>query len=51
VRRDIYSGPVCGLSAQGRYLVFATTLDEAEFRRTFSRFRILFYGDPALREK
>lgn len=51
IHRDFYRGPVCGLEAEGRYLVFATTLSEPEFRRTFSRFRILFYGDPRLRAR
>jgi hypothetical protein len=43
VERDgIYSGPVHCVEAEGRYLVFATTLSDDEFRKRLERFRILF---------
>jgi arabinofuranosyltransferase len=42
VDRPIYSGPLRCVEADGRFLVFATTLDDAAFRQRFSRFRILY---------
>ncbi len=41
VQRDFYQGPVCFVEAEGRYLAFATTLEEDEFRRVFSNFNIV----------
>jgi hypothetical protein len=41
VNRAHYQGPVRCVTAKGRYLVFATTLNEDEFRRVFARFRIV----------
>ena len=40
--RDFYEGPIRCVEAEGHFLVFATTLTEPEFRKTFSRFRIVF---------
>lgn len=42
IDRDVYSGPIRCVLAKDRYLVFATTLSEEEFRRVFARFRIMF---------
>ena len=41
-RRDFYEGPIRCVKAKGYYLIFATTLSEADFRETFSRFQIVF---------
>lgn len=41
-RKWVYSGPVRCVEAEGRYLLFATTLGEEAFRETFARFRILY---------
>ncbi len=42
IDRDVYSGPIHCVLAKDRYLVFATTLSDEEFRRVFARFRIMF---------
>jgi hypothetical protein len=42
VRRAFYQGPVHCVRAEGRCLCFATTLEDEEFRRVFSRFEILY---------
>jgi hypothetical protein len=42
VDRAFYQGPVRCVHAEGRYLAFATTLGEEEFRRVFARFRIVY---------
>ncbi len=41
-RKWVYSGPVRCVEAEGRYLLFATTLGEEAFRERFARFRILY---------
>lgn len=41
VEQAFYRGKLRCLEARGRYLVFVTTLDEAEFRERFARFRIV----------
>jgi hypothetical protein len=43
-RNDFYEGPLSCVEADGRYLLFATTLDEARFRERFSRLRVVFWG-------
>ena len=42
VDRAFYQGPVRCAYAEGRYLVFATTLGEEKFRRVFARFRVVY---------
>ena len=51
VNRPFYAGMACIASAEKRHLVFATTLDVEEFRRTFSKFDALYYGDPEERRR
>lgn len=42
VSNDRYRGPLRCVRADGRYLLFATTLPEAEFRRVFENLPIVF---------
>ncbi|MBN1345007.1 MAG: hypothetical protein JXQ73_20100 [Phycisphaerae bacterium] len=42
VTTPYYQGPLRCVKAKGRYLLFATTLSDAQFRKTFSRCEIVF---------